>query len=85
MRIKNFIFLTAEGATFQPDSKSTKPDIENLQVIGFACGRNSKEAFQKLIEQNSYLLDTSFEEIFSYELSNSYDETKVYYSLSKNK
>ncbi len=49
MKKKHYIFLTLDGYTFQPDSKSVEPDIENLQVVGFAFGVNSKEAFQNLL------------------------------------
>ena len=45
----NFIFLTAEGYTFQPDSDAKTPDIENLQVIGFASGVTSDEAYKRNI------------------------------------
>lgn len=82
MKIKYYIFLTIEGDTFQPKSKSIDPDIENLQVIGFAKGRNPKEAFQQLLKESSYLIDTSFDEIFSYELSADYEKTKTFYHLS---
>ncbi len=68
--IKEYIFLTTEGTTFQPGSHFLEPDIENLQVIGFSRGETSKEAFEKLIFDNSYLLETSFNEIFGLELAN---------------
>ncbi len=58
MKKKHYIFLTSDGYTFQPDSMSVEPDIENLQVVGFAVGVNSKEAFQKLLGENEYLLKT---------------------------
>ena len=76
---KNFIFLTIEGFTFQPDSTSIEPDIENLQVIGFSDGMNAEDAFERLLQQNEYLLDTSFDEIFSLELANG--NKKTYFSL----
>lgn len=82
MKIKCYIFLTLEGNTFQPKSEFIEPDIENLQVIGFAKGRNSKEAFQQLLKESSYLIGTSFDEIFSYELSADYEKTKTFYHLS---
>ena len=82
MEAKRYIFLSAEGFTFQPNSNLEKPDIENLQVIGFAKGRDSKDAFQQLLKENSCLIDTSFDEVFSYELSEGYEETRMYYCLS---
>ena len=51
-KIKKYIFLTVEGYTFQPGSKSVEPDIENLQVIGFSQGKDSKDAFQNLLKEN---------------------------------
>lgn len=82
MEIKIYIFLTVEGITFQPDSESFEPDIENLQVIGFAKGKDSKEAFQNLIKENEYLLETSFDEIFCYELANNYEKSRACYHLA---
>jgi hypothetical protein len=76
---KNFIFLTIEGTTFQPDSTNMEPDIENLQVIGFSSGVNSKDAFERLLHDNEYLLKTSFDEIFSIELASGNEKT--YFSL----
>ena len=69
MKVKNYIFLTSEGYTFQPQSECLEPDIDNLQVIGFAKGTNSQEAFYNLVKNNEYLLKTTFEEVFCYELS----------------
>lgn len=68
--MSEFIFLTTEGITFQPNSNCVQSDIENLQVIGFSSGKTSKEAFEKLICDNPYLLETSFNEVFSLELVN---------------
>jgi len=82
MEVKRYIFLTAEGFTFQANSESESPDIENLQVVGFAKGRDSKDAFQQLLKENSYLIDTSFDEVFSYGSSDDYEETRMYYCLS---
>ena len=46
--MKNYIFITEEGITYQPNSTSPEPDIENCQVIGFAKGNNGDEAFKNL-------------------------------------
>ncbi len=80
--MKNYIFLTVEGLTFQPDSECLEPDIENLQVIGFAKGKDSENAFQNLIKENEYLLKTNFDEMFCYELVSNYDKNKSYYHLT---
>ncbi|MDI6760909.1 MAG: hypothetical protein QMD05_08780 [Candidatus Brocadiaceae bacterium] len=66
--MKSYIFITEEGITYQPDSESPEPDIENCQVIGFAEGNSPEEAFDNLIEENGYLLETSFDEVICFEL-----------------
>ncbi|MDP2681675.1 MAG: hypothetical protein Q8P28_02555 [Deltaproteobacteria bacterium] len=66
--MKSYIFITAEGFTHQPNSESPEPDIENCQVIGFAEGNSPEEAFDNLIEENNYLLETNFDEIICFEL-----------------
>jgi hypothetical protein len=79
---KYYIFLTSEGTTFQPNSDAVLPDIENLQVIGFSAGKDSKEAYDNLLEENPYLLKTNFDEIFCYELDRDYKESKKYFYLN---
>jgi len=78
-QLHDYIFLTSEGTTFQPDSKSMEPDIENLQVIGFSNGVNARDAFERLLNDNKYLLDTSFDEIFGMQLDQ--NNTKTYFSI----
>lgn len=41
-----------EGYTYQPGSTSFEPDIENLQVIGFAGGNSREEATRNLLTEN---------------------------------
>ncbi|HRM77924.1 hypothetical protein [Aliarcobacter cryaerophilus] len=76
--MKDFIFITFEGYTFQPNSESDIPDIENMQVIGFSKGLNSKEAFENLKIKSSYLKETNFNEIISMELK---DKKFEYFNL----
>jgi hypothetical protein len=78
----HYIFLTSEGYTFQPNSDSESPDIENLQVIGFAMGASADEAYKDLLITNSYLKETSFKEIFCYRLDKDYEQTRKDYKLS---
>ncbi|MDP3878733.1 MAG: hypothetical protein Q8Q07_00300 [Dehalococcoidales bacterium] len=73
-----YIFLTTEGSTFQPNSISSEPDIENMQVIGFAGGDTVQDASRNLLELNEYLADTSFDDIFAIQLA---DEHREYLSL----
>jgi hypothetical protein len=70
-----YIFLTDEGYTFQPDSESELPDVENLQVIGLAIGINADEAYKDLLLENPYLEGTSFEKIFCYQLDKDYKQS----------
>jgi len=79
--MKNYIFITYEGYTYQPNTDSVEPDIENCQVIGFTRGSNEKEAFENLIKENDYLLSTTFNEIICIELKheNHYKHAKYHY------
>ena len=78
----NYIFLTSEGYTFQPNSDAESSDIENLQVLGFAMGIDSDEAYNNLLITNPYLKHTSFKEIFCYKLDKDYEQTRKDYNLS---
>jgi len=80
-KTKHYIFLTTEGSTFQPDSTFIEPDIENIQVIGFASGNTAQDAFEQLLKENTYLIETNFDEIFSLTLVDSTE--KKYFSLKK--
>ena len=77
----NFIFLTTEGYTFQPDSDAPTPDIENMQVIGISSGSSSDEAFDNLLSTHAYLRDTSFKNIFCYKLDEHYEENRKEYNI----
>jgi hypothetical protein len=66
--MKSYIFITTEGYTYQPESKSPEPDIENCQVIGFAQGNDEHHAFANLSKQNPSLLETTFNELICLEL-----------------
>lgn len=83
--MNNFIFITNEGYTYQPNSESIEPDIENCQVLGFSSGKNEEEAFTNLLEKNEYLKETSFNQIISYQLSVNSDQNKKYFYLSDSK
>ncbi|MCK5416034.1 hypothetical protein KAI92_01245 [Candidatus Parcubacteria bacterium] len=78
--MRHFIFLTQEGYTFQPNTESNMPDIENLQVLGTASGEDEKKAFDNFIEENEYLLDTDYEDVLAMELK---DEKFFYFSLKQ--
>jgi len=69
-----YIFLTTEGSTFQPNSNSSEPDIENMQIIGFAEGDTVHDAATRLVESNEYLANTSFDDIFAIQIANKHRE-----------
>jgi len=69
LAVKSYIFITTEGYTFQPESTSIEPDIENCQVVGFAKAKDPQQAFRNLIQENSNLLETTFDELICYELN----------------
>ncbi|HEX9912856.1 MAG TPA: hypothetical protein VGB01_06390 [candidate division Zixibacteria bacterium] len=84
--MKAYIFITQEGVTYQPDSALDELDIDNCQVIGFAKGNDENEAFQNLIRENEYLLDTNFDEVICFELENEdYYSKSKYFSLNEYK
>ena len=72
--MNNYIFITSEGYTYQPNSISVEPDIDNMQVIGSGEGNTAQEAFLHLIKQNTWLAGTDFNEIFAIQLANSHRE-----------
>lgn len=85
--MKSFIFITTEGFTYQPNSESIEPDIENCQVVGFAEGKDLEEAFGNLIAENEYLREINFNEIIGYELKykNYHKFSKTFYINEKHK
>lgn len=66
--LATYIFYTTEGYTYQPNSEAMEPDIENLQVLGFAAGETEEEAFKNLLDENEWLLETTFDQVRCIEL-----------------
>ena len=83
--MNSYIFITTEGYTFQQGSEASEPDIENCQVVGFAKGFNERQAFDNMIEENSYLLDTTFDEIQCFELKDNTPRHYFYVTEWQNK
>lgn len=79
----SYIFLTTEGSTYQPDSESCGPDVENVQMLGIAGGADQADAFRRLIGDNTWLLKTSFDEVFCYELADGHKEGRRTFHLSE--
>lgn len=76
--MNKYIFVTAEGYTFQPDSTSQEPDVENLQVIGFGQGQSPEAALKDMLQGNKHLKETSFNEVTAIKLAT---ETETYHNL----
>ena len=81
MSTKNYIFLTLEGHTFQPDSESTMPDVENVQMLGIATGDDQPSAFRNLVAESQWLLATTFDEVYCYELAPDFPVSRAEFSL----
>ena len=78
--MRAFIFVTSDGSTFQPDSDSPTPDVENMQVLGFTTGIDEEEAFRNLLDENNWLRETSFNNLVCFELKQSdfHDHSKFF-------
>ena len=77
-KIKDYIFYTTEGTTFQPLLTADYPDAENCQILGWAKGCDPKEAFESLKRECPWICGSSFEEVIASELK---DEKTYYFSL----
>jgi hypothetical protein len=75
------IFLTFEGYTYQPGSESAMPDVENVQMLGIASGQHASAAFGRLAAENLWLRDTSFDEVYCYELARDFAASRAEFSL----
>jgi hypothetical protein len=58
---KNFLFFTKEG--FTSDSKNK--DIQNMQILGDATGKDILEAFKNFKINQPYLKNFSFKNIMA--------------------
>ena len=54
--MKEFIFYTLEGYTESPTGKS----VENIQILGFEEGSSIKEAKERLIEKEPWIIEDGF-------------------------
>lgn len=55
--MNEYIFYTWDGYSTAPDGEV----VENYQVLGFANGETAEEAKQKLLSENSWILDHGFD------------------------
>ena len=65
--MKRYIFVTDEGHT---ESQTNDP-VENLQVLGISNGNTEVLARERLIEENSWIIESGFdiEKAYAYELA----------------
>ncbi|NHV06282.1 MAG: hypothetical protein HA495_02975 [Thaumarchaeota archaeon] len=75
---RRFLFLTFEGVTYS-SPEETEPDVENLQVLGYAEGKNKEEAFENFLKENKWILETSFSEVICIEVKERISEGKTFY------
>lgn len=61
--MKDFIFITDEGSTYDPNNKL----IENMQLLGSAQGKDILEAFKNFKQAQSYLSEFAFKEVIAVE------------------
>jgi hypothetical protein len=76
--VLSFIFYTAEGLTFQPNSYSDDGEVENCQILGWAKGYNPKDALMNLKIENPWIEESEFKEVIASELKN---EKTYYFNL----
>ena len=80
--MNNYIFLTDEGYTFQPETGDEPMEIENLQVIGTAQGADANTAYRNLLADNPHLKPTGFQRIFCYQLEKDDEGSRKDYHLN---
>lgn len=66
--MNEYIFLTDEGYTFQPETENEPVVIDSLQMIGTAQGSDAMDAYRNLLTENPHLQEKSFERIFCYQV-----------------
>jgi hypothetical protein len=59
--MKNYLFFTSEGFTFDPKNK----EIQNMQILGDGLGKNLDEAFINFKTNQPYLTDFTFKNIMA--------------------
>lgn len=75
---RKFLFLTFEGVTYSSPDK-IEPDVENLQVLGYAEGKDKEEAFKTFLKENKWIFKTSFSEIICIEVKERISDGKIFY------
>ena len=58
-KMRNFIFFTTEGLTYDPNNK----EITNMQILGSEEGEDILEAFKNFKISHSYLREFAFKDV----------------------
>ncbi len=61
--MKNYLFLTQDGSTFDPSDNETN----NIQLLGTGVGNDIKEAFNSFKYHQSYLAKQSYKNVMAVE------------------
>jgi hypothetical protein len=61
--MKEFIFLTTDGYTYDPNNKA----ISNMQILGSAEGIDILEAFKNFKDTHAYLKNYAFTSVIAQE------------------
>ena len=56
--MKNYIFITPESLTYQPNTDSPEPDFDDMHIMGFGPNQTIEDAIKDILELNE-----NFEEI----------------------
>lgn len=66
--MKQYIIITVEGYTESPNGDQ----VDNCQMLGYACGESNKDAINNLFAQNTSLVNSGYipEHCVAYELAN---------------
>lgn len=56
--MKEYLFYTAEGATYSPNITT---DIENCQLLGYSKGKDKSTALQNLLIENPWIEESQFD------------------------
>lgn len=73
-----YLIATDDGFTFSPNNQTSMPDIENLQILGFAHGCTAMEALESFNRLNPHISQLGYTNISIYQLK---EEGPIYTSL----
>ncbi|HEC76959.1 MAG TPA: hypothetical protein ENI33_06865 [Thermoplasmatales archaeon] len=78
MKKRKFLFLTPDGVTYS-SCNEPYPDVENLQVLGWAEGFNEEEAFNTFLRDSKWVYETGFREIMCVEIKHPIRKSKRFF------